>query len=164
MYPINLTPYFSIIYPGLINLQFPPASEAKSTITLPGFIAFTCSSKISSGAALPGINAVVTIMSTSLAYLANKAISASMNSLDISLAYPPFPSPSSFILTVKNSAPSDSTYSFTAALVSKALTTAPSDLAVAMADSPATPPPITKTFAGGSLPAAVIYPVKNLPN
>ena len=27
-----------------------------------------------------------------------------------------------------------------------------------------TPPPITKTFAGGNLPAAVIYPVKNLPN
>ena len=32
-----------------------------------------------------------------------------------------------------------------------------------MALNPATPPPITKIFAGGSLPAAVIYPVKNLP-
>lgn len=47
--------------------------------------------------------------------------------------------------------------------MSKPLTMAPNDLAVAMADRPATPPPITNTFAGGSLPAAVIYPVKNLP-
>ncbi len=41
---------------------------------------------------------------------------------------------------------------------------APKLLAVAIADKPATPPPITKTFAGGNLPAVVIYPVKNLPN
>lgn len=34
---------------------------------------------------------------------------------------------------------------------------------MAIADKPATPPPITSTLAGGSLPAAVIYPVKNLP-
>lgn len=52
----------------------------------------------------------------------------------------------------------------TAALVSKALTIAPIDFAVAIADNPATPPPMTKTLAGGNLPAAVIYPVKNLPN
>lgn len=68
------------------------------------------------------------------------------------------------MLTVKNEAPKDSTYSLTAGLVSKALTTAPKDLAVAIADKPATPPPITNTLAGGNLPAAVIYPVKNLPN
>lgn len=80
------------------------------------------------------------------------------------MAYPPPPSPSSLILTVKNSAPKDSTYSLTAALVSKALTTAPKDLAVAIAERPATPPPITNTLAGGNLPAAVICPVKNLPN
>ena len=34
---------------------------------------------------------------------------------------------------------------------------------VPMADRPATPPPMTNTFAGGTLPAAVICPVKNLP-
>ncbi len=79
-----------------------------------------------------------------------------MNSGDISLAQPPPPSPSSVIFIVKNSAPTDSTYSLTAALVSKPLTIAPKDLAVVIADKPATPPPITKTFAGGSLPAAVI--------
>jgi len=43
-----------------------------------------------------------------------------------------------------------------AALVSKPLTIAPNDLAVAMEESPATPAPITNTFAGGNLPAAVI--------
>jgi hypothetical protein len=31
------------------------------------------------------------------------------------------------------------------------------------ADNPATPPPIIRIFAGGNLPAAVIYPLKNLP-
>lgn len=86
-----------------------------------------------------------------------------MNSGDISLAYPPPPSPDSLILTSMNSAPKDSTYSLTAALVSKPLTIAPKLLAVAIADNPATPPPITKTLAGGNLPAAVIWPVKNLP-
>lgn len=145
-------------------MQLPPASAAKSTITEPGFIDLTCSSKINSGAGLPGIKAVVIIISQSLAYLANNSISALIKAGDISLAYPPVPSPSSVIFTVKNSAPKDSTYSLTAALVSKALTIAPKDLAVAMADKPATPPPITKTLAGANLPAAVIYPVKNLPN
>jgi len=102
-------------------------------------------------------------MSTSLAYLANNSISALMNSGDISFAYPPAPSPSSLSLTSINSAPRDYTCSLTADLVSNPLTIAPKLLAVAIADKPATPPPITKTLAGGSLPAAVIYPVKNLP-
>jgi len=79
-----------------------------------------------------------------------------MNSGDISLAYPPVPSPDSFSLTSKNSAPRDLNYSLTAALVSKPLTMAPRLFAVAIAERPATPPPITKTLAGGSLPAAVI--------
>ena len=47
------------------------------------------------GAGLPGMRAVVIIISTSLACLANRAISASINSLEISLAYPPVPSPDS---------------------------------------------------------------------
>ena len=42
--------------------------------------------EISLGAGFPGIKAVVMMMSTSLACLANSAISASMNSLDITLA------------------------------------------------------------------------------
>ena len=40
---------------------------------------------------------------------------------------------------------------------------APSDVAVPIAAKPATPAPIIKTFAGGTLPAAVICPVKKRP-
>jgi hypothetical protein len=60
------------------------------------------------------------------------------------------------ILIVRNSAPILSTYSLTAALVSKPLTIAPKLLAVPIAAKPATPPPMTNTLAGGNLPAAVI--------
>lgn len=63
-------------------------------------------------------------------------------------------------MTVKNSPPIDSTCSLTAGLVSNALTTAPIAFACPIAAKPATPPPITKIFAGGTLPAAVIWPVK----
>lgn len=55
-----------------------------------------CPAKLAS---LPGMSAVVMIISTSLACSANRAISASMNSFDISLAYPPDPSPDSSIST-----------------------------------------------------------------
>lgn len=95
-------------------------------------------------------------MSTSFAYLAKSSISALINSGDISLAYPPAAEPSSSIVTVKNCPPRDSTYSLVAGLVSKHLTTAPRFLAEAIAERPATPAPITSTFAGGNLPAAVI--------
>ena len=56
------------------------------------------------------------------------------------------------------------TSSLTAGRVSKARTMAPSLTAVPMADSPATPAPMTNTLAGGTRPAAVIWPVKNRPN
>lgn len=52
----------------------------------------------------------------------------------------------------------DSTCSFTAGLVSNALTIAPIALAWPTAAKPATPPPITRIFAGGTFPAAVICP------
>ena len=136
--------------------MFPPASAARSTTTEPSFIDSTISLDINFGAGLPGIRAVDIKMSTSLHCLANNSISAFIYSGDISLAYPPVPSPDSFIDTSKNSAPSDCTCSFTAARVSKALTMAPMFLAVPMADNPATPPPMTSTFAGGIFPAAVI--------
>jgi len=69
-----------------VSSQLPPVSAARSTITDPYFIESTIYLSISLGAGLPGINAVVMIISTSLAYLANRAISASIYSLDISLA------------------------------------------------------------------------------
>ena len=55
-----------------------------------------------------------------------------------------------------NFAPSDWTCSSTAGRVSKASTRAPSRFAVAIACSPATPAPITKTRAGRIVPAGVI--------
>ena len=58
--------------------------------------------------------------------------------------------------TSKNFAPSDWTCSLTAARTSKAVTTAPSRRAVAIACRPATPAPSTSTCAGLIVPAAVI--------
>ncbi len=55
-----------------------------------------------------------------------------------------------------NLAPSEATCSPAAARTSVAVTTAPMRRAVAMAWSPATPAPITKTLAAGTVPAAVI--------
>ena len=55
-------------------------------MTLPSRIDSTMASVMSLGAGLPGISAVVTMMSTSFACSAKSAISASMNSLLIVLA------------------------------------------------------------------------------
>ena len=51
-----------------------------------------------------------------------------------------------------------------AARTSNARTIAPRPFAAPSADSPATPAPMIRTFAGGTLPAAVNWPVKKLPN
>ena len=59
-------------------------------------------------------------------------------------------------------APSDSICSFTALRTSNAGLTAPSRRAVAIACSPATPAPSTSTFAGRTVPAAVVSIGKNL--
>src|SRR5207244_1214922 len=61
----------------------------------------------------------------------------------------------------RNVAPSDSTCSFTTGRTSKPETTAPSRRAVAIACRPATPAPRTSTFAGGTVPAAVVSIGKN---
>ena len=55
----------------------------------PGFMDSTMAFVMSSGAFFPGINAVVMMMSTSLACSAKSAYSASKKALLISLAYPP---------------------------------------------------------------------------
>ena len=54
-------------------------------------------------------------------------------------------------------------WSPTSGRVSFARTMAPRPPAVPIAERPATPAPITKTLAGGTLPAAVICPVKKRP-
>ena len=51
-----------------------------------------------------------------------------------------------------------------AARTSKPLTIAFAFFAVWIAARPATPPPSTRTLAGGTLPAAVIWPEKKRPN
>ena len=165
MYPITFTKLSVVTsFPGWVTSQLPPFSAARSTTTDPGFMSATCSALISFGAGLPGISAVVMTISTYSHCLANNFIYASMNSLLISFAYPPAPAPDySIPFTSKNSAPRDSICSLAAGLTSNPLTMAPRFLAVAMAERPATPPPIIKTLAGGNLPAAVICPVKNLP-
>ncbi len=56
-----------------------------------------------------------------------------------------------------------STCSLTSGRVSNARTIAPRLFAAPMAARPATPAPITSTFAGGMRPAAVIWPVKKRP-
>ena len=62
-----------------------------------------------------------------------------------------------------NDAPRLSTCSRTAGRVSNARTTAPRLRAAAIAASPATPAPTTRTCAGLARPAAVIWPGKNRP-
>ncbi len=65
-----MTPCFTTEAPGSVSSQLPPCSAAMSTITLPGFMLLTISAVMSLGAGLPGISAVVMMMSTSLACLA----------------------------------------------------------------------------------------------
>ncbi len=72
--------------PGTVYSQLPPFCEARSTTTLPDFMESTISRVISFGAGLPGINAVVTMISTSFACAANSAISALIKASDITLA------------------------------------------------------------------------------
>lgn len=84
------------------------------------------SSVMSFGAGLPGIKAVVITISTSRHCSKKSFISASMNSLDISFAYPPAPEPSSSISTSMNSAPRDWTCSRAAGRVSNPRVIAPS--------------------------------------
>ena len=55
-----------------------------------------------------------------------------------------------------NLAPSEATCSFVAGRTSVAETCAPRRRAVAIACRPATPAPMTKTLAAGTVPAAVI--------
>ena len=65
-----VTPCRTTTSPGSVSSQLPPCSAARSTITLPGRMDCTMSAVISFGAGLPGISAVVMMMSTSFACFA----------------------------------------------------------------------------------------------
>ena len=80
--PLSVT----VMVSATVSSQLPPVCAARSTITLPGFIDATISLVISFGAGLPGISAVVTMISTSAACAANSAISALIKASDITLA------------------------------------------------------------------------------
>src|SRR6478736_5302401 len=58
-----VTPCLTTALPGSVSSQLPPCSPAMSTITLPGFMDFTMSAVMSFGAGLPGMSAVVMMMS-----------------------------------------------------------------------------------------------------
>ena len=67
---MRVTPCLTTALPGSVSSQLPPCSAAMSTMTLPGFIVRTISAVMSLGAGLPGISAVVMMMSTSRACFA----------------------------------------------------------------------------------------------
>jgi len=82
-------------WPGTVVSTLPPDSAAKSIVTEPGGMFITISFVISTGAFLPGINAVVMITLVVLTSSSNILRAASNHSGDISFAYPPAAEPSS---------------------------------------------------------------------
>mmetsp|Transcript_9299 Transcript_9299/g.22847 ORF Transcript_9299/g.22847 Transcript_9299/m.22847 type:complete len:355 (+) Transcript_9299:2167-3231(+) len=79
--PMIVTPLsVTTVWPGLVMVQLPPPAAAKSTITEPGFIAFTMWSSISFGLGLPGMAAVVITMSHSLQCFVKVSFCAFKNS------------------------------------------------------------------------------------
>ncbi len=81
VYPMMVTPLSVTIFSsGTVRSQLPPRSAARSTITLPGFIAWTMSAVHSFGASRPGISAVVMTMSMSGASSRNFSSCFSRNS------------------------------------------------------------------------------------
>ncbi len=86
VYPMMMTPCLVTTLPGSVNSQLPPCSAAMSTMTLPGFIDRTISAVISLGAGLPGMSAVVMMMSTSFACFAKVSRCAFWNPSLITLA------------------------------------------------------------------------------
>jgi hypothetical protein len=80
--PLALTTILSATEPATL----PPWAAAMSTITLPDRMLATISSVISSGAGLPGIRAVVMMMSTSFACSAYICAARRLKSSDISRA------------------------------------------------------------------------------
>jgi hypothetical protein len=107
-------------------------------------------------------------MSTSRTWSAYISAARRLKSSLISVAYPVLlpvvPASCSAAGTATYSPPSDRTCSATSGRTSVARTMAPSELAAPIAASPATPAPATSTLAGGTLPAAVTWPVKKRPN
>ena len=73
--PSIVTPYLTAVSPGTVHSQLPPWSIEMSTITEPGFIDFTISSVIITGASFEGTSAEQTMMSISLTTSLNASLS-----------------------------------------------------------------------------------------
>lgn len=84
--PMQVTLPTTTVCPGTVVSMFPPASAARSTVTLPGGITSIMDFLIIRGAFLPGINAVVMITLVVAHSFNNILSAASCHSLDISLA------------------------------------------------------------------------------
>src|SRR5262245_7516757 len=67
VWPTSFTPCFTTTLSRSDSKQLPPCSTARSTITDPGFMPRTVSSRMSTGAGRPGISAVVMMMSAAFA-------------------------------------------------------------------------------------------------
>ena len=104
----------------------------------------------------PNTSAEVITTSACTSLLDTSSFCFDKYSFDCFTAYPPADLSSTAPSTSINFAPKLNTSSFAACRGSDASTIAPSLLAVAIACKPATPAPITKTFAAGTVPAAVI--------
>ena len=65
-----VTPCSTTVWPGRVSSQLPPDSDARSTITEPGFISATIAAVTSTGARRPGTFAVVITTSEVLQCLA----------------------------------------------------------------------------------------------
>src|SRR5216683_1792419 len=160
--PMMVTPPTSTSSPAFVSSTLPPVSAARSMMTDPGRMPLTMSPVTRRGARRPGTAAVVMTTSDFATCSPMSSRCLRRNSSDCSRAYPPSPSCVSRASSM-NVAPRDCTSSFTAGRTSYAETTAPSRRAVAIACRPATPAPMTRTRAGGIVPAAVIIIGKNLP-
>ena len=154
--PIILTPFLSTTLSTSDPSTLPPDSTAISKMTLPGIILSIVLLSTNKGAGLPNNCAVVITISdlshtfdwSSFCFVICSSVS--------SFAYPWSVSPVSPKSIFTNFAPREFTCSSTTSLVSNASTLAPNLFAVAIAWRPATPTPITNTFAGFRVPAAVI--------
>ncbi len=100
--------------PGSVSSQLPPVSPARSTTTLPGFIASTAAAVTSLGAGRPGTSAVVITTSNPLIASSSAFCCWARSSSVSSRAYPPSPAAVDIFATESNHcAPTERTWSAT---------------------------------------------------
>ena len=106
-----VTSCLTTVCPGSVSSQLPPVSPARSTTTLPGFIASTAAAVTSRGAGRPGTSAVVITTSNPLIASSSAFCCWARSSSVSSRAYPP--SPAASMPTSSHCAPTERTWSAT---------------------------------------------------